>query len=144
MWFSERQRKMMLVKKGETLIVTMFLLCYLYVYYHSWKAKIWNLSLIIHLTWSHVQPDPQPVETVVQTGLNYLFRHKMNSLPGQPIKTAWASSFNAWTNSLQYCFYSCGGWIPNPSLHRRRWPCRRPCTGVLCYNSHAGSKKELI
>ena len=27
--------------------------------------------------------------------LNYLFRHKMNSLPGQPIKTAWASSFNA-------------------------------------------------
>ena len=35
------------------------------------------------------------IETVVQTGLNYLFRHKMNFLPGQPIKTAWASSFNA-------------------------------------------------
>ena len=29
----------------------------------------------------------------------------MNSLPGQPIKTAWASSFNAWTNSLHYCLY---------------------------------------
>ena len=38
---------------------------------------------------------PQPVETVVQTGLNYLFRHKMNSLPGQPIKTARTSSFYA-------------------------------------------------
>ena len=35
------------------------------------------------------------IETVLQAGLNYLFRHKMNSLPGQPIKTAWASSFNA-------------------------------------------------
>ena len=28
------------------------------------------------------------IETVLQAGLNYLFRHKMNSLPGQPIKTA--------------------------------------------------------
>ena len=35
------------------------------------------------------------IETVLQAGLNYLLRHKMNSLPGQPIKTAWASSFNA-------------------------------------------------
>ena len=35
------------------------------------------------------------IETVLQAGLNYLFRHKMISLPGQPIKTALASSFNA-------------------------------------------------
>ena len=51
------------------------------------------------------------IETVLQAGLNYLFRHKMNSLPGQPIKTAWASSFNAWTNSLQYCLYSCVNYL---------------------------------
>ena len=71
---------------------------------------------------------PQWLGTVRKGRPQYILRHKMNSQPGQPIKTACASSFNAWTNNdgdlsslflvsvaapkAKYCFFTFHNFVP--------------------------------